>query len=248
MIEMKSTPGKSLWIWLWVATFAVAFAWVESAVVVYLREIYFDGAFSFPLVINWKDGKHVVDRLMGIELGREAATILMLVSVGCIAGKNPTQKFCYFMIAFGVWDIFYYIWLRVMIGWPESLMTWDLLFFIPLPWVGPVITPVLIAAVLVAAGSAVVYCDEKFSGIRFSRHDWIVELACAGVLITAFCWDWKNIMQIPGSGHSGVPNPFAWWLYGPAYVFAVSYFAVRLKQIVAARRRQLSARGEGRPS
>lgn len=247
MIEVGHAPNKHLWTWVWVATFAVAFAWVESAVVLYLREIYFDGTFAFPLVINWKDGKHVIDRLMLIELGREAATIVMLVAVGCAAGKNFIQKFCYFMIAFGIWDIFYYIWLRVMVGWPESLMTWDLLFFIPLPWVGPVITPVLIAAALVAAGSAVIYYDEKLSCIRFNRYDWIVELVCAILLILAFCWDWKNIMQIPGSpARSGVPNPFAWWLFGPVYAFSVAYFAVRLKRIVIARRHQLSARGPNR--
>ncbi|MFC1829163.1 hypothetical protein ACFL0O_06090 [Thermodesulfobacteriota bacterium] len=240
MVKIEPSSISALWNWIWVVAFAVAFAWVESAVVVYLREIYFDGAFSFPLIINWQDGKHVIDHLMGIELGREAATILMLVAVGCAAGKNFIQKFSYFMIAFGVWDIFYYIWLWVMIRWPESLMTWDLLFFIPLPWVGPVITPVLIAMTLVAAGSLIIYYDEKVTGIRLNWYDWAVELVCAVLLIIAFCWDWKNVLQVPGGeGHSGLPNPFAWWLYGPVYVFSVAYFAVRLRQIVQTRMRQL---------
>ena len=150
--KIAKIPRKALWRWIWVVVFAIAFAWVESSVVVYLREIYFEGSFFFPIVLEWKDGKLLVDNLMRIEFGREIATILMLVAIGCAAGKNALQKFCFFMIAFGVWDIFYYIWLLVMVGWPESLMTWDLLFFVPLPWVGPVITPVLIALAMAIAG------------------------------------------------------------------------------------------------
>lgn len=116
--------------------FAIAFAWVESAVVVYLPEIFFDGDFKFPLFVKWVDGKHIIDPLVRIEFGRETATIIMLVAVGWVAGRNRFQKFCFFMIVFGIWDIFYYVWLYVMVRWPQSLMTWDLLFFVPLPWVG----------------------------------------------------------------------------------------------------------------
>lgn len=221
--------------WLWVVIFAMAFAWVESAVVVYLRKIYFSGGFSFPLAVEWEGGRHVVDPLIRIEFGREIATIVMLVGIGWVAGRNRFQKFCYFMLAFGTWDIFYYVWLYVMIGWPESLMTWDLLFYVPLPWVGPVITPVLIAVTMVAAGSLIIYFDEKGYDVRWRWRDMAVELGCALVMIVAFCWDWKNILQVPGPvAHTGIPNPFAWWLYLPAYGFAVVYFAIRLKKSVAA--------------
>ena len=150
-LEIKSKSAFRNWVWA--VVFAIAFAWVESAVVVYLREIYFDGRFSFPLIVKWEDGKHLIDPLIRIEFVREIATIFMLLAVGWIAGKDRFQKFCFFMIAFGIWDIFYYIWLYVMVRWPESLMTWDLLFYVPLPWVGPVIAPVLIALAMMMAGS-----------------------------------------------------------------------------------------------
>ena len=217
--------------WVWVAIFAIAFAWVESAVVVYLREIFFDGEFGFPLIIEWQEGQRITHPFVGIELGRELATIIMLVSVGWIAGKKAFQRFCFFLIAFGLWDIFYYIWLYLMIGWPESLLTWDILFYVPLPWVGPVITPLLIAIAMVVAGSLVIYFGEKGYEVDWRWYDTVLEMCCALIMIVSFCWDWKNILQIPGGiERSGIPNPFAWWLYLPGYLFSIAYFAVRLRQ------------------
>jgi hypothetical protein len=219
---------------IWVAIFAIAFAWVESAVVVYLRKIYFDGAFSFPLVVVWEEGKHVIDPLIKIEFGREIATLIMLLAVGWVAGRNKFQRFCFFMIAFGIWDIFYYIWLYVMVGWPKSLMTWDLLFYVPLPWVGPVITPVLIAAAMIGAGLLIIYYQERGYEIRWRWYDMAVEIACGLLIIVAFCWDWKNIVQVPGDiERTGIPNPFAWWLYVPALLFSLVYFGLRLRAILS---------------
>jgi len=241
-VKIEKSHRKALWRWIWVVFFAIAFAWVESSVVVYLREIYFEGSFYFPIVLEWKDGKLLVDNLMRIEFGREIATILMLVAVGCAAGRHALQRFCFFMIAFGVWDIFYYIWLWVMVRWPESLMTWDLLFFVPLPWVGPVITPVLIALAMAIAGSLVIYYDETHGIRQWRWFDWAVEMTCALLMIIAFCWDWKNIMQIADIGvRNGIPVVFAWWLYLPAFLFAAAYFVVRLRQMVIANRDQLQA-------
>jgi len=219
--------------WVMFVLFSIAFAWVESAVVVYLRDIYFDGVFKFPLVVFWEEGKHIIDPLVRIELGREIATIIMLVTAGCLAGKNGLQKFCYFMVSFGIWDIFYYVWLYVMVGWPESLMTWDLLFFVPLPWVGPVITPMIIALTMIVTGSLIISLDNRGYTIAWRWYDMAIELGCGVLLIIAFCWDWRNILQMPGDmTRSGFPNPFAWWLYVPAYLFSVIYFAIRLRGIV----------------
>lgn len=228
----EQLKGETLRKWLWVAIFAVGFAWVEGAVVVYLREIFYGGTSNiFPISINWQDGKYVGNHLTRIELIREFATIVMLVSVGWMAGKTRWQKFCFFMIAFGIWDIFYYVWLRVMTGWPESLMTWDILFLLPLPWVGPVITPVLIAVAMTAAGTLIIYFEEKGYGISFRWYDWAIVMGCGLSMIAAFCWDWKNIAQIPGDpGRTGIPNPFFWGLYLPAYIISALYFVVRLKQ------------------
>ena len=228
---MNAEARCPLRIWIWVAIFAIAFAFVEGAVVVYLRRIYFDGAFGFPLATVWEHGRHVPDPLLLVETGREAATIVMLAAVGIIAGGGGLQRFCFFMIAFGIWDIFYYVWIRAILGWPESLMDWDLLFYIPLPWVGPVITPVLISVTMTAAASILIWVEKKGHPVRWRWYDWAIELGCGLLLIVAFCWDWRNILRVPdGSDYSGIPNPFAWWLFLPAYLVALIYFAVRVRQ------------------
>ncbi|HXO86479.1 MAG TPA: hypothetical protein VN803_13245, partial [Gemmatimonadales bacterium] len=127
---------------LWVALFAVAFAAVESAVVVYLRAL----AGAAPLsVLQYQLPPH----LLTIEVAREAATLVMLITVATIAGRTAWEGFLYFAFAFGLWDIFYYVWLRVFIGWPPSLLTWDVLFLIPVPWIGPVLAPVVVSLCLV---------------------------------------------------------------------------------------------------
>ncbi|MFC1862769.1 hypothetical protein ACFL1Z_02295 [Thermodesulfobacteriota bacterium] len=234
MVPQKIKSKEPLRRWIWVVIFAIGFAWVESAVVVYLREIFYEGSFNFPIIVNWENGEYTGNPITFIELGREIATIIMLIAVGYTAGKNSLQRFSFFMIVFGIWDIFYYIWLWVMISWPEGLMTWDILFLIPLPWVGPVITPVLIALAMTVAGSVIIYYDEQGCKIRFKWFDWIIILGCGLLLIVSFCWDWKNIVRLPdGVSRTGIPNPFLWKLYLPVYVLSLVYFTARFKQIIS---------------
>ena len=226
LIEIKRSEAASRWIW--VCIFAVAFAWVESSVVVYLREIFYGGSFNFPIVVNWDKGKYVSNYLTSIEFIREAATIIMLAAIACLSGKNNWQKLSFFMIAFGIWDIFYYIWLWVMVRWPESLMTWDILFLIPLPWVAPVITPVLISLAMIAAGSLIIFYDKKGVKIKFAWYDWLIVMGCGLLMIISFCWDWKNIVRLPdGIERTGMPNPFFWGLFLPAYALSVGWFAFK---------------------
>ena len=232
-MKPEHTDKRILYASVWISIFAIAFAWVESAVVVYLRDIFFDGTFLFPIKTVWKAGERILNDLVPIEIGREIATIIMLVASGCLAGKNTIQRFSFFLISFGVWDIFYYIWLRVMTRWPESLLTWDLIFYVPLPWVGPVITPVMIALEMIAIGFFLLYYQIKGHTIRFRWYDLIVEASCALLMIIAFCWDWKNILRIPdGIARDGIPSEFAWWLFLPAYITSALYLAIRIRNQV----------------
>lgn len=133
-----------------VVGFAVAMAYMESAVVVYLqRAIGLTPEELFPLRQT-----DVVGNLVAIEVGRELATLVMLVALGCLVGRRAVDRLAWTAVAFGVWDIFYYVWLWVFIGWPHGLNTWDVLFLIPVPWAGPVWTPMAVSLALVGAGLA----------------------------------------------------------------------------------------------
>jgi hypothetical protein len=95
----------------------------------------------------------VTGNLSSVEVAREAATLVMLLAVGILAGRAWRSRLGYAAVAFGVWDIFYYVFLKAMCGWPRSVMDWDILFLIPLPWWGPVLAPVLISLLLILWGT-----------------------------------------------------------------------------------------------
>src|SRR5260370_7926441 len=85
-------------------------------------------------------------------MGREAATIVMLAAIALAGADNAGQWAAAFAIAFGTWDIAFYAFLKLLLDWPASLLTWDILFLIPIPWVGPVLAPVIVSASMIAAG------------------------------------------------------------------------------------------------
>src|SRR6185369_12911503 len=115
---------------------------------------------------------HPLPEIAGLsqaEIIREAATIVMLMTVGWLAVHNWRARFGYLLIAFGVWDIFYYVFLRILTGWPRTLLDWDVLFLIPLPWWGPVIAPMVIAVLMIAWGTLATQGDH---GQRRFRTEW----------------------------------------------------------------------------
>ena len=167
------TPHRSAIV---VALFAVAMAWMESATVVYLRTLV--GRID-PYQVHPLPNNHT--NLLGpTELVRELATLVMLVTLGWVAGRNPRGRLGYFLIAFGVWDIFYYVFLNVICGWPKSLLDWDVLFLIPLPWWGPVLSPMLIALLMVVGGF-LLSLNERFERVLWPRR-WSSSLAVIGTV------------------------------------------------------------------
>jgi hypothetical protein len=195
-----------------VILFAIAFAFVESAVVVYLRAIYYPEGFSLPL--------HVMKtpHLM-VELFRELSTIVMLVSVGLLAGSTRWQKFSYFLVAFGVWDIFYYVWLKVILNWPATLFDWDILFLIPLPWIGPVIAPILISLVMIAAGIMIIQKEAGGKEFHPSVFTWLVSGTASLAILYTFVRDTGAAL------HSQLPQPYRYEFFVPAillYLFAMN--------------------------
>lgn len=145
--------------WLVVLAFAVAMAWMEAATVYYLRVL-------VDRVEPYQPNPLPMAGVLGaVELVREAATLVMLLTVGTLAGRSWWPRLGYTAIAFGVWDIFYYVFLRIICGWPKSLLDWDVLFLLPLPWWGPVLAPVLIAVLMIVWGTVVTQLQERPSAV-----------------------------------------------------------------------------------
>ncbi len=196
--------SKSLW---WVGLFAIAMAYLESAVVVYLRRIY--GISDLILSVPPFD-----PQIGAIELGRELATLVMLLTVGWVAGRKFQSRLGLAIFAFGVWDIFYYIWLRVFIGWPQTLLDPDLLFLLPLPWWGPVLSPILIAALMVIGGALAVTKDEHELRLLPSFMDWAT--LAGGILVMLYAFMADALAALPTNTQTlGQlrPSEFNWSVY-----------------------------------
>jgi hypothetical protein len=179
---------------IYLTVFAVAMGFMESAVVIYLREIYYKDGFSFPL-------RPMHTSLAVVEVLREAATVIMLIGVGWFAGVNKLQRFASFIVAFAVWDIFYYVFLYIFLGWPESIFTWDILFLIPFPWVGPVWGPLLLCLLMITGSVFVIRQTDRLPGFSIPRIHWVSLIAGAAVCIIAFMWDYlayQSSLWLPG--------------------------------------------------
>lgn len=190
---------------LWVVLYAVAMAAVESAVVVYLRALY-TGATPVSVLAY-----QLPDRLVAIEVGREVATLVMLIAVAALAARGAWERFLYLALAFGVWDLFYYIWLWVFIGWPPSLFTWDILFLIPVPWLGPVLAPVIVSICLVAGSLWLL----SRPAVRLSRRAWALMIGGAILVLLSFMLDYRHALARTD------PARFRWELFWAGIVIAV---------------------------
>ena len=188
---------------VWVCVFGVAMGFFEAAVVVYLRRIFYPECFRFPLA-SWGDMDPLI---LAVEAGREFMSLVMLAAVGVLAGRRGLERFFFFLCGFGVWDVLYYIFLYMILGWPASLATWDLLFFIPLPWVGPVWAPVVLSLLFIAGTMIFLHQEDKKQPLRFSAFDWIAFVAAAFVIIISFIFDGLGVMR------GAMPRPYLWWLF-----------------------------------
>ena len=182
-----------------ITIFGIAMGFLEAAVVIYLRVIIYPEGFCFPL-------KDIPQNLFLFEWGREISTIIMLLAVSIIAGRNLLEKFCFFIFTFGIWDIFYYFWLKVAIGWPTSLFTDDLLFLIPVPWVGPVLAPILVSMTMIIFALFLAHLKSKTYILRINNSDWLFLITASTVIFISFILDSQSIIL------KGMPAPYHWEL------------------------------------
>lgn len=199
------TSWKRWWV---VVVYAVAMAWVESAVVLYLRTLIHRvepyQLHPFP----------VIGGLAQVEVTREAATLVMLLTVGILAGRAWRCRLGYAALAFGVWDIFYYVFLKAMCGWPHSVLDWDILFLIPLPWWGPVLAPVLIALLLILWGTLTSQFEHTSAPV-LSRMA-AVGMAAFGIMLglAVFMADSMAAVHLGADAvREALPKTFHWPLF-----------------------------------
>ena len=206
----------------WLTLFAIAMAYLETAIVVYLRELYYPGD-----ILTLFPPKLFTNFDLAVELGREAATLVMMLSIAMLVErKNATRIFAAFVYLFGVWDLFYYIWLKVTIGWPVAWLEWDILFLIPWVWLGPWICPALISILFIIWGWRILGTEEE---VKFSRTNLFLFIGGALLALVAFLQPAIPIML--ESGREGftdyLPGNFWWWLYIPGFLLmALGLFRV----------------------
>lgn len=186
-------------------------ALVEAAVVVYLRAL---SPVEAPLAALQAV---IPTRLIVIEMYREATTIIMLLAVAVLAGRDHWQRFLVFAFAFGTWDVFYYLWLWVFLGWPPSLLTWDVLFLIPVPWIAPVLAPVIVSVCLVAGSLWLLERQSRETGAIHGLpwFAWALGGAGGALVLLSFTLDSRAALA------GGRAPDYRWGLFGTGVGLAV---------------------------
>jgi hypothetical protein len=198
--------------WVLVVVFAMAMAWMEAATVFYIRALVdrIDPYQAEPLPLYGALGN--------VELVREGATLVMLVVIGWLAGRTWRERAAYFAIAFGLWDVLYYVFLRPISGWPNTLFDWDILFLLPLPWWGPVIAPVSIAVLLIVWGTLAT--QTRDAGVATPAR-WTWALAGVGGVLALGVFMTDAFRALPG-GRDAIlrvlPAAFNWPVFVTAFV------------------------------
>jgi hypothetical protein len=213
--------------WLIVVLFAVAMAWFEAATVYYLRVMV--GRVD-PYQPNPLPMEGIVEP---VELAREAATLVMLAATGALAGRNVRTRLGYAAIAFGVWDVFYYVFLKFISGWPTSLLDWDILFLLPLPWWGPVLAPVCIALLMIAWGTQV---TQRAGGRAVPLTSTVWRLNWLGTAIALYVFMADALRAAPGgldATRTVLPVAFNW----PIFLVALALMAAPVADLAWQSRR-----------
>lgn len=216
-----------------ITAFAIAMGFLESAVVVYLREILYPGGFEFPL-------SPIPVNLALTELLREVATLVMLVTIGILAARRFSTGFAWFIYSFAIWDIFYYVFLWLLLGWPQSLMTWDVLFLIPTTWTGPVLSPVLVSLTMILLAMVILVRAERGYDSRIPGKIWAGLILGSLILIFGFVLDYSQHMltnfsliemlqvknpEVLKVATAYIPRRFPWWIFGVGEVVILSSIA-----------------------
>ena len=201
----------------WLTVWGMAFAYIEASIVVYLRKIYYPTGFSFPAIL-------IDPEIAAVELIREVTTLVFIWAVAELTYRSFQCRLAVFMFLFGIWDIFYYVFLKATLNWPASLFDWDILFLVPLPWVGPVWAPVVVSVGMIWAGTAILIRNDRGKPLDLSPGFMLLEVAAGMIIIVSFL--------IPGQAviNQTVPQHFPWYLFLGGFGIGVGVFGRKLKK------------------
>jgi len=173
--------------------FSIAFGYIESAVVVYLRAIFHPNGFTFPMDVFALTAQG--RQLLLTEIGREVATLALILTAAWLFGKNRREHAAYSMLIFAVWDIFYYVFLKVLLDWPATLTDWDILFLIPVAWASPVLYPVLVSVAMFAVAVGILYRNARDRPLVIARADWLGWSVAGVIIVVSFCLGGTHISK-----------------------------------------------------
>jgi hypothetical protein len=209
----------------WLTAYALAMAHVEAALVIYLRRLHHAGdpLTVFPLATLTRAD-------LGIELSRELATLVMIASVAFLYAKRGPRVFGAFLYVFGLWDIAYYAWLKLMLGWPTSWLEWDVLFLVPWPWLAPWLAPVLAAAVFVISGARTLLSPPAAPAP--SRGEYAAFAIGAAIVTGAFLVPGFPFGESAEPTEIARPEAFGWRLFALGYaIMTAGLFARKLPRL-----------------
>lgn len=225
--------------------FAVSMGFLEAIVVVYIRELYYPDGFQFPL-------KELPPKIIVVEWIREISTLLMLGSVGWISGKFFLKRFSVFLFIFGIWDIIYYVGLKIFLDWPESMLTWDILFLIPITWVSPVLAPVICSLLMILMAIILDYLILKRALQKLDFTVWFVLITGAVFIYYTFTVDFglillkgnflKDFSNLPNNPeflkilNTWVPKKFNWMVFFSGFVIICLAIWMIIKKSVIKRK------------
>lgn len=133
---------------------AAVLGWWEAVGVVYLREIL---AFHNTVDLTNLVISQIPRRIILIEQTREICPIVIMVVLALVIERNWWRRVAAFLFTFAVWDLVYYLGLKILVNWPESLATLDCLFLIPVPWIAPVWVPIACMTIFIFIAGYIFY-------------------------------------------------------------------------------------------
>jgi hypothetical protein len=199
----------------------------EAAVVIYLRELYYPDGFTFPIV-------PIPEKIALTEIMRETASLLMLLTVSLITGKDNIRRLAFFLLTFAIWDLTYYLFLKIILKWPVAITDWDVLFLIPFPWYAPVLAPCIASILMLFLSFSLIKSPEMPLIKLISPVNMILLIGGCLLIIISFTTDHLShafeLIVDPSTPKSVtiIPDMFPWGIFitGMLLIIYVNYIII----------------------